>query len=96
MLKYASEFIGTFILVLTILVAKGDVTKPLHIGLALATCIVVVSGLGGVAHLNPVVTLVQIQRGECPMDTAVFLMGMQLLGAIAASMLVPSTAVRDE
>ena len=87
--KYASEFIGTFILVLAILVASNDATKPLYIGLTLIAAIIIVSGLGGVAHLNPVVTMVQVQRGQCPTETASVLVLMQLLGAAAATMLVP-------
>ena len=90
MLTYASEFIGTFILVLAILVAKNEPTKPLYIGLALVVAIILVSGLGGMAHLNPVVTIVQMQRGQCPTETASCLMLMQLLGAAAATVLVPS------
>ncbi len=86
--KYATEFIGTFFLVLTIgctVVAGGEgVIPPLAIGAALMVMIFAGGHISG-AHYNPAVTLGVFLRGRCPAGDIVPYMIAQVAGAAAAA-----------
>ena len=86
--KYATEFIGTFFLVLTIgctVVAGGEgVIPPLAIGAALMVMIFAGGHISG-GHFNPAVTLGVFLRGRCPAGDIVPYMIAQVLGAAAAA-----------
>ena len=88
MSKYATEFIGTFFLVLTIgctVVAGGQgVIPPLAIGAALMVMIFAGGHISG-AHYNPAVTLGVFLRGRCPVSDVVPYMIAQVAGAAAAA-----------
>ena len=66
MKKYIAEFIGTFVLVLTIgctvIPGAAGVIPPLAIGAALMVMIFAAGHLSG-GHLNPAVTLAVFLRG---------------------------------
>ena len=93
MRKYVVEFIGTFFLVFTIGMAvlkpdsAGDFA-PLAIGSALMVMIYAGGHISG-GHFNPAVTLGVFLRGKCPITDVPFYMVAQVLGAIAAAILVP-------
>ena len=86
--KYATEFIGTFFLVLTIgctVVAGGQgVIPPLAIGAALMVMVFAGGHVSG-AHYNPAVTLGVFLRGRCPAGDVAPYMIAQTAGAAAAA-----------
>ena len=86
--KYATEFIGTFFLVLTIgctVVAGGQgVIPPLAIGAALMVMIFAGGHVSG-AHYNPAVTVGVLLRGRCPAGDVLPYMIAQTVGASAAA-----------
>ncbi len=96
MKKYITEFIGAFFLVLTI----GLTGNPLAIGAALMVMIYAGGHISG-AHYNPAVTLAVLIRGRVSMKDAMVYMICQLLGAVAAALVVgvfkelPGTAVQS-
>lgn len=86
MAKLATEFIGTFFLVLTIGLAvagAGDLA-PLAIGSALMVMVYMGGHISG-AHYNPAVTLAVLIRGKISPADAVPYMIAQVLGALAAA-----------
>jgi len=83
MRKYITEFIGTFFLVLTV----GLTGNPLAIGAALMVMIYAGGHISG-AHYNPAVTLAVLLRGKISGAEAIIYMGAQLVGAIAAALIV--------
>jgi aquaporin Z len=89
--KYATEFIGTFFLVLTIgctgIAAGPGVIAPLAIGSVLMVMVYAGGHVSG-AHYNPAVTLGVYMRGRCPAADAAPYMAAQLGGAIAAAAIV--------
>src|SRR4029078_4157352 len=89
--KYLTEFIGTFFLVFTIgctVIAGGaGVIPPLAIGAALMVMVYAGGHVSG-AHYNPAVTTAVAIRGRCPSSDVVPYMFSQLLGAVAAAMVV--------
>ncbi len=93
MRKYITEFIGTFFLVFTIGMTvvghKSDdgVIPPLAIGSALMVMIYAGGHISG-AHYNPAVTLAVFLRGRCPIGDVPFYMVAQVLGALAAALVV--------
>ena len=94
MRKYATEFIGTFFLVLTIgLVIKGGKTDepfvlaPLAIGSALMVMVYMGGHVSG-AHYNPAVTLAIWMRGKLPTKELVPYWVAQLAGAVLAGVMV--------
>lgn len=93
MRKYITEFIGTFFLVFTIGMtvvghqANDDVIPPLAIGSALMVMIYAGGHISG-GHYNPAVTLGVFLRGRCPIADVPFYMIAQVLGALAAALLV--------
>jgi aquaporin Z len=89
--KYATEFIGTFFLVLTIgctgIAAGPGVIAPLAIGAILMVMIYAGGHVSG-AHYNPAVTTAVCLRGRLPAGDAVPYIVAQLLGASAAAAIV--------
>jgi len=83
MKKYLTEFIGTFFLVLTV----GLTGDPLAIGSVLMVMIYAGGHISG-GHYNPAVTLAVLIRGRIATGEAAVYMGSQLLGAVAAALLV--------
>ena len=98
MRKFASEFIGTFFLVLTIgctgMAAVPDVIPPLAIGAALMVMIYAGGHVSG-AHYNPAVTTAVFLRGRLPAAEVVPYMVAQLLGAAAAAGIVLSFTLAE-
>ncbi|MEN3308691.1 MAG: aquaporin [Micromonosporaceae bacterium] len=86
MRKYLTEFIGTFVLVLTICgaVASGSPLAPLAIGGALAAAIYAGGHISG-AHYNPAVTLAVLLRGKLPVREALPYVVAQLAGGLAGA-----------
>ena len=90
--KLATEFIGTFFLVLTIGctvigTAGSLVIPPVAIGAALMVMVYAGGHISG-AHYNPAVTLGVLVRGRCTAREAVGYIISQCLGAFAAAMVV--------
>jgi aquaporin Z len=100
MAKYLTEFIGTFFLVLTIgltVIQPGAGTlAPLAIGSVLMVMVYAGGHVSG-GHYNPAVTLAVWLRGKHPTGEVLPYMGVQVLGAIVAGLLVaifkPTSAV---
>lgn len=95
--KLAAEFFATFTLVFagTGAIVINDVTggAVTHIGIALTFGLVVLAMIYTVgdisgAHLNPAVTLGFFAAGRCGLKTVLGYIASQLLGAIAASLLL--------
>jgi aquaporin Z len=88
--KLASEFIGTFYLVLTVgLNILGKSPAPVwSIAAALMVMIYALGNCSG-AHFNPAVTLAIMLsgRGKCPPVDGACYMGVQILGGIVAAFL---------
>ena len=90
--KLATEFIGTFFLVLTIGctvigTAGSLVIPPVAIGAALMVMVYAGGHISG-AHYNPAVTLGVLVRGRCTARESVGYIISQCLGAFAAAMVV--------
>jgi len=85
--KIATEFIGTFFLILTIgctvLAGGGGVIPPLAIGSALMVMIFAGGHISG-AHYNPAVTLGALLRGRTSIPEAVGYWIAQIVAAFAA------------
>ncbi len=88
MRKYATEFIGTFFLVLTVgstgIAAGPGVIPPLAIGSVLMVMIYAGGHLSG-AHYNPAVTIAVFLRGRCPAADVVPYWLAQIAGSLAAA-----------
>ena len=89
MIKYLTEFIGTFFLVLTIgLAVLGQSTlAPLAIGSSLMIMVYMGGHISG-GHYNPAVSLPLGIRGKLPGNEVLPYMVAQILGAVVASLLV--------
>jgi aquaporin Z len=91
MRKLIVEFIGTFFLVFTIgnvLIEPGaGPAGPFAIGLALAVMVYAGGHVSG-AHYNPAVTLAVWLRGKLPASEIVGYWVVQILGAVAAGVVV--------
>ncbi|HZM76996.1 MAG TPA: aquaporin [Candidatus Limnocylindrales bacterium] len=86
MRKYATEFIGTFFLVLTVCAAvrSGASLAPLAIGAVLAAMIFAGGHLSG-GHYNPAVSLAAFVRGKLGLvDLACYAAAQLLAGVVAA------------
>jgi aquaporin Z len=88
MLKYAVEFIGTFVFLTAILMstAKGSPMgsiAPLIIGIALVGCIGAFGSVSG-GHFNPSVTAMFLAKGDIKQDDAIAYIGAQVAGGLAA------------
>ncbi len=87
MKKYLVEFIGTFFLILTIVVAVNGTAGPLA-PLAIGSILMVMIYAGGHisgAHYNPAVTLAVFLRGKCDASDVAPYMGAQLAGGALAA-----------
>lgn len=91
MRRYATEFIGTFFLVLTIgctgIAAGPGVIAPLAIGAILMVMIYAGGHVSG-GHYNPAVTAGVCLRGRLPASDVAPYMAAQVLGAAAAAAVV--------
>jgi aquaporin Z len=91
MIKYLTELIGTFFLVLTIgctVIAGGPhVLPPLAIGAALMVMVYAGGHVSG-GHYNPAVTLGVWMRGKLPTTDVAPYWIAQLVGSFAASLAV--------
>ncbi len=89
--KYATEFIGTFFLVLTIgcavIAGAPGVIPPFAIGAALMVMVYAGGHVSG-GHYNPAVTLGVFLRGRCPAGDVAPYMVAQAAGAAAAAAVV--------
>jgi len=87
--KLATEFVGTFFLVLTIgctvVGAPAGVIPPLAIGAALMVMVFAGGHISG-AHYNPAVTLGVMLRGKCSFKDAIGYVFAQTIGAIAGAL----------
>ena len=90
-MKYLVEFIGTFFLVTTIgctvIGGAPGVIPPLAIGSVLMVMIYAGGHVSG-AHYNPAVTLAVFLRGKCPAKDVPGYMIAQVVGAVAAAVIV--------
>ena len=86
MRKYATEFIGTFFLVFTIVTAvlSGSALAPLAIGVVLAAMVFAGGHISG-AHYNPAVTLAVWIRGKIDSTDVPGYLAAQVSGAMAAA-----------
>lgn len=89
MKTYLTEFIGTFFLVLTIglTVLDGTPLAPLAIGSALMIMVYMGGHVSG-AHYNPAVSLAVFMRGKMDAKDVAPYMIAQIVGALAASLIV--------
>ncbi|MFQ5570772.1 MAG: MIP/aquaporin family protein [Rhodothermales bacterium] len=89
MKTYLTEFIGTFFLVLTIglTVLDGTPLAPLAIGSALMIMVYMGGHVSG-AHYNPAVSLAVFMRGKMDAKDVAPYMIAQVVGALAASLIV--------
>lgn len=95
-MKYLVEFIGTFFLILTIIVTVGGTAgamAPIAIGSILMVMIYAGGHISG-AHYNPAVTLGVFLRGKCSAADVPIYMVAQVLGGVLAAfvgkMLLPA------
>ncbi len=88
MKKYFVEFIGTFFLILAIVMAANlaGAMAPLAIGSMLMVMIYAGGHISG-AHFNPAVTLAVFLRGKCDAKDVAPYMVAQLVGAALASVI---------
>jgi len=86
MKKYLVEFIGTFILVLTVgfAVRNGSVLAPLAIGSALMIAVFAGGHVSG-GHYNPAVSLGVLIRGKMPLSDLLPYWIAQLVGGAVAA-----------
>lgn len=94
--KYATEAIGTFVLMFTVgaTVLGGSTLAPFAIGAALMAMIYAGGHISG-AHYNPAVTIAVLVRGRITVTEAVGYVVAQIGGGLAAAavvhLLVPQT-----
>ncbi len=81
-LPLAVEFLGTVLLVLSILITNN----ALIIGLTLAVIVYLVGGISG-AHVNPAVSLAMYMKGSLTMTELLSYVGVQLLGGASSAYL---------
>ena len=88
MKKYSVEFIGTFFLVLTVVLTTNNPgiapMAPLAIGAMLMAMVFAGGHISG-GHYNPAVTLAVYMRGKIEMNEAIVYTVVQILGAAAAA-----------
>ena len=89
--KYIVEFIGTFFLVmvvgLTVIEPGAGMFAPLAIGCTLMIMVYAGGPISG-GHYNPAVTLGVWMRGKCDTKDLLPYIAVQVLGGIAASLVV--------
>lgn len=88
MKKYLAEFIGTFFLVLTVVLAANNPgiapLAPLAIGAMLMVMVYAGGHISG-AHYNPAVTLAVLLRGKIDRNDALYYVAAQLIAGVAAA-----------
>ncbi|HST83661.1 MAG TPA: aquaporin [Kineosporiaceae bacterium] len=96
MRKYATEFIGTFFLVFTIVTAvlSGSPLAPLAIGVVLAAMVFAGGHISG-AHYNPAVTLAVWIRGKVDSSDVPGYLAAQVSGAISAAAIAQFVVDKD-
>ena len=96
MRKYATEFIGTFFLVFTIVTAVlgGSPLAPLAIGVSLTAMIFAGGHISG-AHYNPAVTLAVWIRGKISARDVPGYVAAQVGGAVAAAAIAHFIMAKD-
>ena len=82
MKKYLTEFLGTFVLVFTVL----TFSNPMYIGITLAIIIYIGYHISG-AHYNPVVTFCIYLMKKISLKESFFYICSQLFGSLSASYL---------
>ncbi len=84
--KYIVEFIGTFFLVLTVVLAANGAgaMAPIAIGSILMVMVYAGGHISG-AHYNPAVTLAVFMRGKCDAKDVPMYIIAQLVAAVAAA-----------
>lgn len=80
-LKLVAEFLGTFLLMISILASGGH---PLVIGGTLALIVYLVGGISGAA-VNPAVSLGLWFNGTMDTNTAVLFSVIQILGGVSGA-----------
>lgn len=90
MKKYLAEGIGTFFLVLTVVLAANNSAiapmAPLAIGSVLMVMIYAGGHISG-AHYNPAVTLAVLMRGKIERGDALWYVAAQIVGAALAAII---------
>ena len=76
---FGAEFLGTFILVISILATAN----PIYIAAAFLAAITIISKISG-GHINPVVTLAMFMNGTISGSQMLMYIPAQILGALAA------------
>ena len=76
---FGAEFLGTFILVISILATAN----PIYIAAAFLAAITIISKVSG-GHINPVVTLAMFMNGTISGSQMLMYIPAQILGALAA------------
>ena len=76
---FGAEFLGTFILVISILATAN----PIYIAAAFLAAITIISKISG-GHINPVVTLAMFMNGTISGSQILAYIPAQILGALAA------------
>jgi aquaporin Z len=76
---FGAEFLGTFILVISILATAN----PIYIAAAFLAAITIISKVSG-GHINPVVTLTMFMNGTISGSQVLMYIPAQILGALAA------------
>jgi glycerol uptake facilitator-like aquaporin len=87
--RYLAEFFGTMIFVLAIVLTA----QPLLIA-ATFLAVILLAGPMGAGHINPVVTLAMIFKGDLPMAEAAPYIIAQVAGALAAVQLAKMLKAR--
>jgi len=77
--KYLAEFLGTFALVMVILVTGN----PIMIGAALTLIILLTSSISG-GHVNPAVSFAMVSLKQLETELLVPYIASQILGGLAA------------
>ncbi len=94
MIKYITEFIGTFFFLSIILNSlkrnTGMASIPVAIGLGLIAAIILAGPTSG-AHLNPVVSLVTYLNNNMSQTDLIYYIVAQCAGAVAAKYYVDKT-----
>ena len=76
---FIAEFLGTFVLVLSILATAN----PIYIAAAFLAAITILSKISG-GHINPVVTLAMFMNGTLNLKQVLIYIPAQILGALGA------------
>lgn len=87
--RLAAEFLGTLLLVLTIVATGGS---SIFTGLVLAVIIFLISAISG-GHVNPAVSFAMFLSGSLPASTFLVYAVVQLLGGLTAVYAYKATVV---